>query len=84
MTHRRLYSTAVAAGFVLAAGLGIWQISAGAAPSVALMWAAGGFAVALLFAVLADVGMRLQHRDIPAPRASDDPDARSAGRLDDE
>jgi len=84
MTHRRLYSTAVMAGLVLAAALALWQRSAGAPASVVLTWAAGGLAVALLLAVLADVGMRLQHRDIPPPRASDDPDTRSAGRLDDE
>jgi hypothetical protein len=84
MIHRRLYTTAASAGVLLAAGLALWQRASGAPAATVLAWAGGGFAVALLLALLADIGMRLQRRDIPAPRSSDDPDTRAAGRLDDE
>lgn len=82
MTHRRLYSTAVIAGILLAAGLALWRQAAGASASETALWAAGGFAIALLLAVVAGIGMRLQRRDIPRPGAADPP--RSVGRLDDE
>lgn len=84
MTHRRLYTNAVIAGVLLAAGLALWQRSSGAPGATVIAWAGGGLAVALLLALLADVGMRLQRRDIPAPRSLDEPDSRAAGRLDDE
>ena len=84
MTHRRLYSTAAVAGILLAIGLGSWQRARGSSTSGILLWAAGGFAVALLFALLADLGLRLQRKDVPDPRSSDEPGTRSAGRLDDE
>ena len=82
MTHRRLYSTAVIAGILLASGLALWRRAAGAPASDMMLWAAGGFAVALILALVAGIGMRLQQRDIPKPGAADPP--RSAGRLDDE
>lgn len=84
MTHRRLYSTALIAGLVLAIGLAMWRRAAGASTSTMLLWAVGGFAVSLLIAFVAGIGMRMQHRDIPAPASSDRPGTREAGRLDDE
>lgn len=84
MTHRRLYSSAVIAGILLALGLALWRRAGGAATAEMALWAAGGFAVAIAFAVIAGIGMRLQRRDIPEPRASDTPGTREAGRLDDE
>ena len=84
MTHRRLYSTAVVAGILLALGLGLWRRAEGAGSSEILMWAVGGFGVALLLAGIAGIAMRLQRRDIPAPRASDRPDSRETGRFDNE
>jgi hypothetical protein len=84
MTHRRLYTTAASAGVLLAAGLALWQRASGAPAVTVLAWAGGGFAAALVLALLADIGMRLQQRDIPPPRSSDDPDTRATGRLDDE
>jgi hypothetical protein len=84
MTHRRLYSTASIAGVLLAIGLGLWRRSAGASSSEALLWAGGGFAVSILIALIAGIGMRLQHRDIPPPASSERPGTREAGRLDNE
>jgi hypothetical protein len=82
MTHRRLYSTAVIAGILLAVGLAFWRRAGGGSTREMLVWAAGGFAVAILFAFVAGLGMRLQRRDIPKPGATDPP--KEAGRLDDE
>lgn len=84
MTDRRLYSTAMIAGVLLAIGLAMWRRAAGASSSQMILWAAGGLVIALLLAVVAGIGMRLQRRDIPEPRSSDQPGARSTGRLDDE
>ena len=82
MTHHRLYSSSVIAGILLAAGLALWRRAAGAPAADVMLWAAAGFALALLLAFVAGIGMRLQRRDMPTPKASDPP--RSVGRLDDE
>ena len=84
MTHRRLYSTAVIAGILLAAGLAVWRWAEGSPSGETLLWAAGGLAVTLLLALLADIGLRLQRSDVPLPRSSEQPGSRTAGRLDDE
>ncbi|HEU4830041.1 MAG TPA: hypothetical protein VFT04_12685 [Gemmatimonadales bacterium] len=84
MTHQRLYSTAVIAGFVFAAGIAMWRRAGGSSASGMLLWAAGGFAIVMLLALLADIGLRLQRRDVPPPRSSDEPGTRTTGRLDNE
>ncbi len=82
MTHRRLYSTAVIAGILLALGLALWRRAGGGSTAEMAVWAGAGFAVAIVHAFVAGIGMRLQRRDIPEPRATDPP--RDTGRLDDE
>ncbi|MGE5926952.1 MAG: hypothetical protein ACM357_06340 [Gemmatimonadota bacterium] len=84
MTHRRLYSTAVIAGILLGLGLAFWRRAGGGSTGEMIGWAVGGFAVAIVLAFVAGIGMRLQRRDIPEPRAADVPGTRETGRLDDE
>lgn len=84
MTHRRLYSTALLVGTGFGIVLLAWKLAAGTGSLIALGWALGGLAATIVLAVLADIGMRLQRRDIPSPRTFDAADERQEGRLDDE
>ncbi|HEX6644701.1 MAG TPA: hypothetical protein VF037_08485 [Gemmatimonadales bacterium] len=83
MTHRP-YRAGLAGGLVLAIGLAAWRLASGAAATSALLWALGGLAAVLALAALADLGMRLQRRDVPRPAATDETEARVRGRYDEE
>ena len=84
MTRRGLYSTALFAGLVLGLGLGAWKLVAGDGVGAALLWGIGGLAAALLIGAVADLGLRLQHRDVPRPSAGDSPAQRHLGSAEDE
>jgi hypothetical protein len=64
-TH--LYRMGTIAGLALGAGLALWRGAAGAPALDVLLWGVGGLAVALMLAAVADVGIRLQRRDLPPP-----------------
>jgi hypothetical protein len=71
-------------GLILGIALAAWRFSSGATFAAAVIWALGGLAGALILAAIADVGMRLQRRDVPSPSATDLPDERARGRFDEE
>lgn len=83
MTHRP-YKAGLVAGLILAIALAAWRLAIGAGLASAFLWAVGGLAAALIMAALADLGMRLQRRDVPHPSADDLPDERVRGRFDEE
>ena len=84
MTENRIYPMAFAAGLSLGIVLAIWQLISGAPAGVALLWALAGLGVAFLFALIAKLGLLLQHRDVPSPRTNDTPEVRRQGRYDKE
>jgi len=67
----RIYRLGLLAGLALGVGFAVWRLARGEGTQCALLWGAGGLLVGLVIALLSDLGIQLQRRDLPKPGAGE-------------
>lgn len=67
----RIYRLGLLAGLALGVGFAVWRVARGEGTRSAFLWGGGGLLVGLAIALLSDVGIQLQRRDLPNPGAGE-------------
>lgn len=67
----RIYRLGFLAGLALGVGFAVWRLGRGEGTRDALVWGVGGLLAGLVIALLSDVGIQLQRRDLPKPGAGE-------------